>query len=40
MANLNEASIERLWLMFFRHFGRNHGMSLVRELLEKKDNHE
>lgn len=30
---LNEASLERLWKMFFPHLTRNCGMALVAELL-------
>jgi hypothetical protein len=29
---IDDLSAERLWIMFFRHFDRKHGIALVKEL--------
>ena len=32
MSELSDLSAERFWLLFFRHFDREHGMALVKDL--------
>jgi hypothetical protein len=34
---MNDASIERLALMFFPHLGKRHAMELVRDLLQNRN---